>query len=122
MSSTAAETLRGFYVENRQPLYTYAVSITRHEHDLLRFGVSLPEALSVIFDYIESFYNRTDPLEFRLHQYRSIPSQIKLPEPLVRESSQPQINLLVFHARVPKPYRLKIYIFIAFIELAHARK
>jgi RNA polymerase sigma-70 factor (ECF subfamily) len=30
MSSSANETLRGFYVEYRQQLYTYAVSITRH--------------------------------------------------------------------------------------------
>jgi len=30
MSSSVNETLRGFYVENRQQLYTYAVSITHH--------------------------------------------------------------------------------------------
>ncbi len=29
MNSSVSETLRAFYVDNRQPLYTYAVSITR---------------------------------------------------------------------------------------------
>ena len=29
MNSSVGETLRAFYVDNRQPLYTYAVSITR---------------------------------------------------------------------------------------------
>jgi hypothetical protein len=30
MSSWVNDLLRGFYVENRQQLYTYAVSITHH--------------------------------------------------------------------------------------------
>lgn len=55
MNATVPETLRSFYVENRQHLYTYAVSITRQReaaedaihqafHQLLRRG-HLPEDL-----------------------------------------------------------------------------
>ncbi len=33
MNSSVTEKLRAVYVESRQPLYTYAVSITRHRED-----------------------------------------------------------------------------------------
>jgi RNA polymerase sigma-70 factor (ECF subfamily) len=63
MSSSVNETLRGFYIENRQQLYTYAVSITCHRE----------AAEDAIHQTFQQLLRRDDlPADLRPYIFRSV--------------------------------------------------
>jgi RNA polymerase sigma-70 factor (ECF subfamily) len=63
MSSSVNQTLRGFYIENRQQLYTYAVSITHHRE----------AAEDAIHQTFQQLLRRGDlPADLRPYIFRSV--------------------------------------------------
>lgn len=137
MSSTVSEELRVFYVENRRPLYTYAVSITRHRESaedaihrafqqILRRGTLPAELRPFIFrcvrnaalDGLRQARVRVDSI-FDPDRCVDEPAPVEPPALLAREIDE---SLQALSSDERETIVLKIYDDLTFQEIADLRR